>query len=185
MAWVRTVKEDDADEELERIYKRIRGSRGKISNIFLSQSLNPGALESHLDLYLRVMFGKGTLSRPQREMIAVVVSASNDCEYCVAHHSAAIRRYVDDELFTGQLAKDFRGAKLEPRERAMLDYASKLTTKPSSISQDDIETLRKVGFGDEEILHIALTASYFNFVNRLASGLGVSVEADEGSGYRY
>ncbi len=185
MVWIRTVKEEDASGELKMIYERIRGTRGKASNIFLSQSLNPGALESHLDLYLQIMFGKGTLSRPQREMIAVVVSAANDCEYCVAHHSTALRRYIADDGFVGQLARDFMGAKLEPKERAMLEYATKLTRKPSTISEDDLERLRKVGFSDDEILHITFIASYFNFVNRLASGLGVSIEAGEGSGYKY
>jgi uncharacterized peroxidase-related enzyme len=179
------VREEDAEGELKRIYERIRGTRGRTSNIFLSQSLNPAALESHLDLYLRIMFGKGGLNRLQREMIAVAVSAANDCNYCVVHHSAAMKRYVADDRLIGQLARDFEGAKLEPKERAMLEYATKLTKRPSSITENDLENLRKVGFVDEEILHVALVASYFNFVNRLASGLGVSIEADRGSGYRY
>ncbi len=185
MVWIRTVREEDADGELKRIYERIRGTRGRTSNIFVSQSLNPGALESHLDLYLRIMFGKGNLSRPQREMIAVVVSTANNCEYCIAHHSAALRRYIADDRLIGQLAKDFKGAQLGTKETAMLEYASKLTSKPSSTSEDDIERLRKVGFADEEILHIAFVTSYFNFVNRLADGLGVSTEPDEVLGYKY
>ncbi len=185
MVWIRIVKEEEADGELRRIYERIRGTRGRTSNIFLSQSLNPGALESHLDLYLRIMFGKGTLSRLQREMIAVVVSAANDCEYCVVHHSAAMRRYIPDDRLVGQLARDFSNARLGSKDRAMLEYVSKLTSRPNSVSEDDLEKLRKVGFADEEILHIVLIASYFNFVNRLAGGLGVSIEADDGSGYKY
>ncbi len=187
MAWIRTIREEDAEGELKRIYERIRGTRGKTSNIFLSQSLNPGALERHLDLYLQIMFGKGNLGRRQREMIAVVVSAANDCGYCVAHHSNAMKTYVKDDRLIGSLAKDFANAKLElePKEREMLEYADKLTRKPGAVSKEDLERLRKAGFVDDEILHIALVASYFNFVNRLASGLGVSIEADYGSGYKY
>lgn len=185
MVWIRTVREEDAAGELNRIYERIRGARGRTSNIFLSQSLNPEVLESHLDLYLRVMFGKGTLSRQQREMIAVVVSAANNCEYCIAHHSAALKKYVTDHRLVNQLARDLNAVKLDSRERAMLEYAVKLTTKPHLVSEADIERLRGAEFGDEEILHIVLTTSYFNFVNRLASGLGVAIEAERGSGYKY
>jgi uncharacterized peroxidase-related enzyme len=179
------VKEEDADGELRRIYERIRGTRGRTSNIFISQSLNPDALEAHLNLYLRIMFGKGGLSRLQREMIAVAVSAANDCDYCVAHHSAAMKRYVSDDRLVGQLAEDFGSAKLGPKERAMLEYATKLTKKPSSLTERDLQSLRKVGLVDEEILHVALVASYFNFVNRLVSGLGVSIEGNDGSAYKY
>lgn len=185
MVWIRTVNEEEAQGELRRIYDRIRGTRGRTSNIFLSQSLNPEALEAHLDLYLRIMFGKGTLRRLQREMIAVVVSAANNCEYCIAHHSAALRRYLDNDRLPDQLVKDIGSARLEAKDRAMLEYASKLTKEPGSVSKDDLERLREVGFVDEEILHIALVTSYFNFVNRLASGLGVSIEENHESGYRY
>ncbi len=96
-----------------------------------------------------------------------------------------MRRYIADNRFIVQLARDFAGSKLETKERAMLEYATKLTTRPGAISKDDLERLRKVGSCDAEILHIALIASYFNFVNQLASGLDVSIEAGEGSGYRY
>jgi len=185
LVWIRTVKVENADGELKKIYERIRGTRGRVSNIFLAQSLDPNALESHLDLYLRIMFGKGPLSRQQREMIAVVVSAANNCEYCVTHHSAALGKYVVDNRFANQLARDFRGAKLGSKDRAMLEYAVKLTAKPDLVSKDDLERLGRAGLGDEEILHVALVTSYFNFVNRLASGLGVEVEAEGGSGYRY
>ena len=142
-------------------------------------------MEAHLDLYLRIMFGRGILSRAQREMIAIVVSATNKCEYCVAHHSAALRKYVTDGQFVNQLAKDIGSVKLGSKERKMLEYAIKLTERPDSISMDDIRELRLESFGDEEILHIALIVSYFNFVNRLANGLGVSLEPDQRSGYKY
>lgn len=185
MAWIKVVEDKDADDELRRIYRRITGTRGRLSNIFLSQSLNPPALEAHLDLYLRVMFGQGPLSRLEREMIAVTVSRANQCEYCVAHHSAAMRNYVKDSRFVMQFAEGFRSAKLEPRHRTMLGYAVKLTEMPSSVTKYDIGALRVAGFGDEEILHIALVVSYFNFVNRLASGLGIRLEDDAVPDYKY
>jgi uncharacterized peroxidase-related enzyme len=185
MPWIRVLNEDEADNELKRIYERIRRSRGRISNILRSQSLNPKALAAHLDLYLQVMFGGGGLTRLQREMIAVTVSRSNQCEYCVAHHSAAMRNYVKDEEFVTKFAEDYRDVKLEPRVKAMLDYALKLTNRPNSVTGKDVGRLRMAGFDDPEILQIALVVSYFNFVNRLASGLGVGLEEERGVGYRY
>jgi len=185
LAWISTRNEDEAEGELRRIYGRIRGSRGRVSNIFMAQSLNPEVLEAHLDLYIRTMFGKGELSRLQREMIAVAVSSANSCRYCVTHHTAAMRNYLKDEGFVAKFADDYKQLRLEPRDRAMLDYALKLTKQPSDVTKADVDALRLAGFGDSEILHIVLVASYFNFVNRLASGLGVAIEQDGGSGYRY
>ncbi len=76
-------------------------------------------------------------------MIAVVVSTANDCEYCVVHHSAALRRHVMDDELVKHLAKDFEGARLEAKDKDMLQYAVKLTMRPASISQHDLERLKK------------------------------------------
>ena len=71
--------------------------RGRISDILKVQSLNPEAMADHLELYMTLMFGKSGLDRMERESIAVVVSATNECDYCVAHHLEVLRRYVDDD----------------------------------------------------------------------------------------
>lgn len=103
MAWIRTIDESDADEQLAPVYDRLAKDRGKISNIMRVQSLQPTAMQAHLDLYLSVMFGRSGMSREEREMIAVTVSAANRCDYCVAHHAAALNAYWRD---TGRL-KEF------------------------------------------------------------------------------
>ncbi len=185
MAWIRTIDEDDAEGALKTAYSRVKASRGKVSNIFKAQSLDPRSLEAHLELYLSIMFGKGGLSRQQREMIAVVVSAENHCEYCVAHHSAALRKYVKDERLIAQLAGNPETAPLEPVERAMAKYALALTRDPRSVTEGQIRGLRESGMTDEQILQLALIASYFNFVNRIANGLGLSLEQEGQTGYKY
>ena len=88
---------DDADGKLEAIYAELIEKRGKVSNILKVHSLNPEAMADHLDLYMTVMFGTSGLSRAEREAVAVVVSATNDCPYCVNHHAEALRRYIKDE----------------------------------------------------------------------------------------
>ncbi|MDE1852864.1 MAG: peroxidase-related enzyme [Thaumarchaeota archaeon] len=184
MAWIRVVDEEDADGELKIAYGRVKTTRGTVANIFRVQSLDPRSLQAHLDLYLSLMFGGGKLSRQQRELIAVVVSAENDCHYCVEHHSKALGRYVKDEEFIAKLVANPREAPLEPKERAMVDYALALTSDSHSLTREAVEGLRRVGMSDEEILQLNLVASYFNFVNRIANGLGVSLE-EEQSSYRY
>ncbi len=185
MSWIRTIDESDARGSLKEVYSRIRGSRGRVSNIFKVQSLDARSLATHLDFYLSTMFGAGGLERAQREMIAVAVSSANKCNYCVVHHSAALAKYVKDEQLIEQLARSPLESELEPKERTMLAYAVKLTKTPSLIAEQDIVELRDAGFSDEQILQIATIASYFNFVNRMASGLGVRLEEEGGAGYRY
>ncbi len=184
MTWIRTINEEDAQGALKSAYDRVKGSRGRVSNIFRVQGLDPGSLEAHLELYLSIMFGKGGLSRQQREMIAVVVSARNHCEYCVAHHSAALRKYVKDEPLITQLAAGHEAASPDPKEEAMLKHAVALTRDPSSLTEAHIGALRENGMSDEEILQLTLIASYFNFVNRIANGLGVNLEEEGQTGYK-
>lgn len=92
------------------------------------------------------------------------------------HHGAALHLLVKDERFVQQMKEDYRDADLSKKERAILDYAVKLTEKPSSVVDEDVHTLRQLGCTDQEILDICQITSYFNFVNRMAEGLGVELE---------
>ena len=96
MSWIQEIEVNEADGALEEVYAELKKKRGKISNILKVHSLNPAALGNHLDLYMTLMFGKSGLSRMEREAIAVVVSATNECEYCVNHHAESLRHYIDD-----------------------------------------------------------------------------------------
>jgi uncharacterized peroxidase-related enzyme len=138
-----------------------------------------------MDLYLSILFSPAGLSREEREMIAVVVSTANACPYCIQHHAAALQHYWKDADKLARFVKDFHSIKLAPRMQAALDYAHKLTTTPHEIRQDDVAHLRQSGLEDADILLINLIVSYFNFVNRIALGLGVEFNDDEVSGYKY
>ena len=115
MSWIEEISADDADGKLAEIYADLIEKRGKISNILQVHSLNPDALSGHLDLYMAIMFGKSGLSRAEREAIGVVVSATNDCAYCVNHHAEALKRYVKDEETLSLLASGDGLETLEPR----------------------------------------------------------------------
>ncbi|MBI4392625.1 MAG: peroxidase-related enzyme [Euryarchaeota archaeon] len=179
MPHVKIIDEADATGRLKEIYDDTRRKRGSIANILKSQSLLPETLAAHLDFYLAIQFGKNSengLTRAQREMLAVVVSAANRCDYCVAHHADALDRYWREEPRTKALAEDFRNARLSPAETALAGFAERLTKSPGAVGAGDVEELKKVGWKDEAILQTILTTGYFNFVNRLAIGAGVAVD---------
>lgn len=184
MSWIDEIDVSDADGNLETIYAELVKQRGKISNILKVHSLNPKAMGDHLDMYMTLMFGKSGLSRLEREAIAVVVSAENDCAYCVSHHAETLSYYIDDEE-TLEMLKTADGLEtLEPRLSNIVRHAEKLTSAPSAMTESDLGELRAVGLSDRDILDLTLIVGYFNFVNRIALGLGVDFSADEVGGYR-
>ncbi|RMF62267.1 MAG: peroxidase [Bacteroidetes bacterium] len=186
MAWIDMIDEAEASGELKAIYDEIIGSRGKLSNIMRIHSLNPPTMRAHMELYLKIMFGRSGLRRADRELLATVVSAANGCAYCVHHHAEALHFYWKDRDRVQRVAADFRAdPDLTPAQRAMLAYAEKLTRTPHAMTEADVAALREAGFSDRDILDINLIVSYFNFVNRIAAGLGVDFSPEEVSGYKY
>lgn len=183
-AWIQVIGEQEAEGDLKRIYDEVRDRRGSLSNVMKVHSLDPESIPLHLDLYLHLMFGKSTLTRQEREMIAVVVSHLNKCAYCVTHHGEALLAHAKERQLVEKLENmDF--ASLSQKNRVMLEYASKLSKEPGKMRKQDVDKLRTVGFSDEEILRVNLIVSYFNFVNRIVSGLGVTIEESEARVYKY
>ncbi len=146
--------------------------------IFRAMSLNPEALESVKRLNETLAFGGSSLTRAQEEAIAVVVAAANQCRYEAMTHSGFLRRHSGDGELAASLLGDYTQAGLSPADQRMLDFAVQLTQKPSSITRDAIEGLREAGFNDQKILSIVLLTCLFNFMTRLADGLGVDVPAE-------
>lgn len=184
MSWIEEIDVDDATGKLAETYAALIKQRGKVSNILKVHSLNPHAMNDHLDLYMTIMFGKSGLSRAEREAIAVVVSANNQCSYCVNHHAEALRRYVKDEAVLSLLMSSEGLETLPPRLSLIVRHAEKLTTHPGAMLEGDLDELRAAELSDADILDITLIVGYFNFVNRIAMGLGVAFNAEELSGYR-
>ena len=184
MSWIDEVELDAAEGKLKEMYAELIAKRGKVSNILKVHSLNPEAMGNHLDLYMTLMFGKSGLSRAEREAVAVVVSATNECAYCVNHHAETLRHYIDDDETLDMLMNADGLETLEPRLSNIVRHAEKLTSAPSAMTDVDLGELRAVGLSDRDILDLSLIVSYFNFVNRIALGLGVAFSAEEMSGYR-
>lgn len=185
MALIETIQENEAEGELKEIYDGLTQSRGKVAEVHKIQSLNPKSIVNHMDLYMTLMFGKSPLKRVQREMIAVVVSRGNNCEYCQKHHAEAVNHYWKNDEKTNQLRKDYRTIELPVKDRLLCDYAFELTKNPGNETETTfINPLKEAGFDDRAILDATLVIAYFNFVNRIVLGLGVQLEEDAG-GYKY
>ena len=185
MPWIRVIEPEEASGKLKEAYEEIIEKRGKVSNIMKIQSLNPRAMMAHLDLYVGIMFGRSKLSREEREMLATAVSTVNQCDYCQIHHGEALNYYWKDKNRVEQFINDLEGFNLSKRLRRMIDYGIKLTKSPQKMSKKDIDSLRDVGFSDDDILLINMIVAYFNFVNRIALGLGVEFSEEEITGYKY
>ena len=185
MAWIEAPTPEKAAGKTKKVYERIMKDRGHIANIFLAQGLEPEVLEHHLDIYVNLMIKPGPLSREEREMIAVIVSAANRSAYGAIHHSEALETVEKDPSALYNLLKEFTSKHESKREKALLAYAAKLTLDPKDITRDDIKDLKDAGLTDEEILRANLIASYFNFSNRIALGLGVELERGAARTYKY
>jgi uncharacterized peroxidase-related enzyme len=116
------------------------------------------------------------LTRAQAEMIAVVVSATNGCGYCVAHHGPRLAAALGDEALARAVAMDYREADLPARDRVLLDHAVAVTCEPAERTSEDVERVREYGFDDAAILKATEIAAYYALTNRLASALGVALE---------
>lgn len=172
LTWLRVPDADELPAEVKELWKPSLEKLGFVPNILRLYALRPAHLLLWTAHYDELMKGESGLTKAEREMIAVVVSVANDCAYCIAAHSAALRKLTGNPELSDRIRDDYRGAPIEPRVRAALDYAIKLTQAPAEIQEADVQTLRAAGWTDEEIMDIAEVTATFNFSNRMASGLG-------------
>jgi len=177
MSWTPLVAPDRADASTQERYARIaaRSSRGAVSHYWQALAVHLPTLDGVLESAQATTDDPTPLSMAQVELIAVVVSATNGCGYCVAHHGPRLARLIGEPLARA-VARDYRDADLTARDRVLLDAAVALTCEPSERKQDDIERLREYGFSDEAIVRATVVAAYFNSANRIACALGLTLE---------
>ena len=142
---------------------------GFVPNVLKAYAFDPAKLSAFVAMYNDLMLAPSGLSKLEREMIAVAVSSHNRCYYCLVAHGAAVRQLSSDPVLGELMAMNFRAARLSDRERAMLDFAVKLTVEPWRVEEEDRAALRRAGFNDRDIWDIAAVAGFFNMSNRVAS----------------
>jgi uncharacterized peroxidase-related enzyme len=150
-------------------FRKCQEKLGFVPNVLLAYAFDMAKLETFAAMYNDLMLGDSGLSKLEREMIAVAVSSQNRCYYCLTSHGAAVRLYSGNPLLGEHLVMNYRVARLNKRQRAMLDFAVKLTASPWSVEEGDRERLRRVGFTDRDIWDISAVAGFFNMSNRVAS----------------
>ena len=155
--------------EMAAYFAKCEEKLGFVPNVLKAYAFDPAKLAAFVAMYNDLMLAPSGLSKLEREMIAVAVSAHNRCYYCLVAHGAAVRELSGDPALGELMAMNYRAARLSRRERAMLDFAVKLTAESWTIEEADREDLRRAGFTDRDIWDIATVAGFFNMTNRVAS----------------
>ena len=164
-------EEASLDEDTRAYFELCREKLGMVPYVLQAYAFDQEKLRCFGKMYNELMLGDSGLSKLEREMIAVVVSSVNRCYYCLVAHGQAVRALSGDPELGEMLVMNYRVAELEPRQRAMLDFAWKLTETPWLIQDADRQALRDAGFGDGEIFDICNVVGFFNMSNRVASGV--------------
>ena len=142
---------------------------GFVPNVLKAYAFDPAKLDAFVTMYNDLMLAPSGLSKLEREMIAVAVSSHNRCYYCLVAHGAAVRALSGDPVLGELMVMNYRAARLSKRQRAMLDFAVKLTAEPWAVEDADRDSLRRAGFTDRDIWDIGAVAAFYNMSNRVAS----------------
>jgi uncharacterized peroxidase-related enzyme len=145
----------------------VQEKAGFIPNVFLMLAHRPAEFRAFFDYHDALMEKDVGLSKAEREMIVVATSAAGSCLYCVVAHGAVLRIRAKNPRVADQLATNYRKAEITPRQRAMLDFALKLSTRGAEMDDSDFDTLRTHGFDDEAIWDIGAITAFFSMSNRL------------------
>ena len=160
---------DPLPDATQKYFDICQDKLGMVPNVLKAYSFDIDKLNAFTALYNDLMLAHSGLSKLEREMIAVAVSSVNKCFYCLTAHGAAVRELSGDPELGEQMVMNYRVANLDPRQKAMLDFAVKLTERSHEIEEHDRQALRDVGFSDRDIWDIANVAGFFNMTNRVAS----------------
>ena len=182
-AWIRMIPENEATGLLRELYDEARTPHGTVDNVMKVHSLRPHTMHGHVTLYRSVLHHPDIrLPLWFLEVVACYVSIKNNCAYSLKHHFTNVRRLLDDEHRSDDILQCLNAGtpetQLKDKQLALLRYAAKLTTDVTKMEASDIETLRKSGCTDGDVLEVNQVAAYFNYSNRLLNGLGVTTDGD-------
>ncbi len=151
----------------------VQEKSGFVPNVFLALARRPDEFRAFFAYHDALMERPGTLSKAEREMIVVATSGVNQCQYCVVAHGAILRIRAKNPLIADQVAINHRKADLEPRQKAMLDFAVKVAERSHAIDDKDYAELKSHGFSDDDAWDIAAIAAMFAMSNRLANAFSI------------
>ena len=159
----------DLPEDIRTRILDVQEKSGFVPNVFLVLAHRPDEFRAFFAYHDALMDKPGNLSKAEREMIVVATSNANQCQYCVVAHGAILRIRAKNPLIADQVAVNYRKADITPRQRAMLDFAMKVSQSAYLVDDGDFETLQAHGFDAEDIWDIAGIAAFFGLSNRMAN----------------
>ncbi|MCP3368808.1 peroxidase-related enzyme [Bradyrhizobium cajani] len=151
----------------------VQEKSGFVPNVFLTLAYRPDEFRAFFAYHDALMEKDGGLTKAEREMIVVATSAANQCQYCVIAHGAILRIRAKNPLIADQVAVNYRKADITPRQKAMLDFAMKVSADAQRISEEDFAALQPHGFSDDDVWDIAAISAFFALSNRLANFTGM------------
>ena len=164
---------DKLPEDIRTRILSVQEKSGFVPNVFLTLAYRPDEFRAFFAYHDALMDKPGNLSKAEREMIVVATSNLNQCQYCVIAHGAILRIRAKDPLIADQVAINYRKADISPRQKAMLDFAVKVSQSAHQVGDDDIEILKQHGFDDEDIWDIGAISAFFGLSNRMANMTGM------------
>ncbi|MFK7747858.1 MAG: carboxymuconolactone decarboxylase family protein [Kordia sp.] len=183
MSWIHMIPFEKATGKLKSIYSKIKGPNDQIDNVLGIHSLRPHTLTGHMSLYKNTLHhSNNTFPNWFLELLGTYTSFINKCDYCYEHHFAGMKRFLGDDTKADSIKKHIENNSLasilSEKEMSLVHYAQKLTFAAADLTRDDIDTLRRFGYDDGEILEVNQVVSYFNYANRTVLGLGVNTAGE-------
>jgi uncharacterized peroxidase-related enzyme len=160
---------DQLPEDIRTRLLAVQEKSGFVPNVFLTLAYRPDEFRAFFAYHDALMEKDGGLSKAEREMIVVATSSANQCHYCVIAHGAILRIRAKNPQISDQIAVNYRKADITPRQRAMLDFAMKVSTEAHKISEADFVEIASYGFSDDDIWDIAAISAFFALSNRMAN----------------
>lgn len=164
---------DALPEDIRTRLLAVQEKSGFVPNVFLTLAHRPDEFRAFFAYHDALMDKDGGLTKAEREMIVVATSAANQCQYCVIAHGAILRIRAKNPLIADQVAVNYRKADITPRQKAMLDFAMKVSADAQRISEEDFAALSPHGFSDDDIWDIAAISAFFALSNRMANFTGM------------
>lgn len=159
----------DLPDDIHQRILAVQEKSGFVPNVFLTLAHRPDEFRAFFAYHDALMDKSGNLTKAEREMIVVATSNANQCQYCVVAHGAILRIRAKNPLIADQVAVNYRKADITPRQKAMLDFAMKVSARAQEVGEEDFATLQQHGFDQEDIWDIAAIAAFFGLSNRMAN----------------
>ena len=156
-------------EDIRARILKVQEKSGFVPNVFLVLARRPDEFRAFFSHHDALMEKESGLTKGEREMIVVATSGLNQCLYCVVAHGAVLRIREKNPLLADQVATNYRSADITPRQKAMLDFAAKVSLRAHEVDDADVEELRRQGFSLEDVWDIGAISAFFAMSNRMAS----------------